>query len=54
MIDVLERAVRRHSRTTFVAVHFAILDYDLARLGQLFDGLPNLYADISARTPRPR
>ena len=49
MIDVLERAVRRHPRTTFIAVHFANLDYDLARLGQLFDRLPNLYADISAR-----
>ena len=33
MIDVLERAVRRHPRTTFIAVHFANLDYDLARLG---------------------
>ena len=49
MIDVLERAVRRHPRTTFIAVHFANLDYDLARLGQLFDRLPNLNADISAR-----
>ena len=49
MIDVLERAVSRHPRTTFIAVHFANLDYDLAHLGQLLDRLPNLYADISAR-----
>jgi predicted TIM-barrel fold metal-dependent hydrolase len=49
MIEVLERAVRAHPRTTFVACHFANLDYDLARLGQVFDRLPNLYADISAR-----
>jgi predicted TIM-barrel fold metal-dependent hydrolase len=49
MIAVLERAVSRHPRTTFVACHFANLDYDLDRLGRLFDGLPNLYADISAR-----
>ena len=49
MIDVLERAVRRHPRTTFVACHLANLDYDLTRLGQLLDRLPNLYADISAR-----
>jgi len=49
MIAVLERAVSRHRRTTFVACHFANLDYDLDRLGRLFDGLPNLYADISAR-----
>lgn len=49
MIDILERAVQRHPRTTFVACHFANLDYDLARLGQLLDRYPNLYADISAR-----
>ncbi len=49
MIDVLERTAKRHPRTIFVACHFANLDYDLARLGQLFDRLPNLYADISAR-----
>jgi predicted TIM-barrel fold metal-dependent hydrolase len=49
MITVLERAVSRHPRTTFVACHFANLDYDLDRLGRLFDRLPNLYADISAR-----
>jgi predicted TIM-barrel fold metal-dependent hydrolase len=49
MIEMLERTVRRHARTTFVACHFANLDYDLAHLGQLFESLPNLYADISAR-----
>jgi predicted TIM-barrel fold metal-dependent hydrolase len=49
MIDILGRAVKRHPRTTFIACHFANLDYDLARLGQLFDRYPNLYADISAR-----
>jgi predicted TIM-barrel fold metal-dependent hydrolase len=49
MIAMLERTVRRHARTTFVACHFANLDYDLAHLGQLFESLPNLYADISAR-----
>jgi len=49
MIDMLERTVRRHPRTLFVACHFANLDYDLARLGQLLDRLPNLYVDISAR-----
>jgi uncharacterized protein len=49
MTDKLERTVRRHSRTTFVACHLANLDYDLDRLGQLLERLPNLYADISAR-----
>jgi predicted TIM-barrel fold metal-dependent hydrolase len=49
MIDILERAVKRHPRTTFIACHFANLDYDLGRLGQILDRHPNLYVDISAR-----
>ena len=40
------------------AYHWRLLDYDLARLGELFDRNPNLYADISARyaetAPIPR
>lgn len=58
MIDILERAVHRHPNTTFIAVHFANLSYDLIQLGQLLDRYPNLYADISARyaetAPIPR
>jgi predicted TIM-barrel fold metal-dependent hydrolase len=58
MIDVLDRAAGRHPKTTFIACHYANLDYDLTRLGQLFDRHPNLYADISARyaevAPIPR
>ncbi len=58
MIDILERTASRHRNTTFVACHFANLDYDLARLGEAFDRNPNLYADISARyaetAPIPR
>jgi uncharacterized protein len=49
MIDVLEDAVRKHPKTTFIACHFANLSYDLGRLGELFDRYPNLYADNSAR-----
>jgi len=58
MIDILERTLARHSKTTFVACHFANLDYDLAHLGEIFDRNPNLHADISARyaetAPIPR
>ena len=58
MIDILERTATRHRKTTFVACHFANLDYDLAHLGEVFDRNPNLYADISARyaetAPIPR
>jgi hypothetical protein len=50
--------VKKHSGTTFIACHFANLDYDLGRLGQLLDKHSNLFADISARyaetAPIPR
>ncbi len=49
MIDILERTVKRHPKTTFIACHFANLCYDLTRLGGLFDRYPNFHADISAR-----
>jgi len=58
MVEILERTATRHRNTTFVACHFANLDYDLAHLGEIFDRNPNLYADISARyaetAPIPR
>ena len=58
MIDILERTVQKHSNTTFIACHFANLDYDLERLGKLLARHPNLYADIAARyaetAPIPR
>src|SRR5215475_12188754 len=34
MIDILERTAARHRNTTFIACHFANLDYDLAHLGE--------------------
>jgi predicted TIM-barrel fold metal-dependent hydrolase len=58
MVDILERTAARHRNTTFIACHFANLDYDLARLGEVLERTPNLYADISARyaetAPIPR
>jgi uncharacterized protein len=58
MVDILERTVKKHGNTTFIACHFANLDYDLARLGEVLDAHPNLYADIAARyaetAPIPR
>jgi len=58
MIDILERAVKRHPRTTFIACHFANCSYDLNKLGALLDKYPNLFADIAARyaetAPIPR
>jgi predicted TIM-barrel fold metal-dependent hydrolase len=58
MIGILERTLARHRNTTFIACHFANLDYDLALLGEVLERNPNLYADISARyaetAPIPR
>jgi uncharacterized protein len=58
MVDIFERTLARHRKTTFVACHFMNLDYDLARLGEVLERNPNLYADISARyaetAPIPR
>ena len=58
MIEILERTLVRHRKTTFVACHFANLDYDLGHLGEVLDRNPNLYADIAARyaetAPIPR
>ncbi|MEN6532630.1 MAG: amidohydrolase family protein [Bryobacteraceae bacterium] len=58
LIRSLDAVAQRHPRTTFIACHLANLEYDLARLGQIFDHNPNLFADISARfaetAPIPR
>ena len=49
LIESLERAVKKHPKTTFIACHIANLEYDLTRLGQILDGNPNLNVDLSAR-----
>lgn len=58
MIEILQRTSRVTPNTTFIASHFANLDYDLARLGEVLDRHPNLAADIAARyaetAPIPR
>lgn len=58
VVATLERAVRKHPRTTFIACHFANCCYNLDKLGAMLDQFPNLYADIGARlgetAPIPR
>jgi predicted TIM-barrel fold metal-dependent hydrolase len=49
MIASLERTLKKHPRTTFIACHFMNQTYDLGQLGNLFDKYPNLYADVSQR-----
>jgi len=57
-VDALERAVKKHPRTTFIACHLANCCADLNRLGAMLDKYPNLHADIGARfaelSPIPR
>ncbi len=58
LIKTLENAVRDNPKTIFIACHLANSCSDLTVLGKLFDGYPNLYADIGARygeiAPIPR
>ena len=49
LIQTLENTVRENPKTTFIACHFANLNHDITRLGEMLDKYPNLYADISAR-----
>jgi hypothetical protein len=49
LVNSLEKTAQKHPKTIFIACHLANLDYDLNRLGQMFDRNPNLYADIAAR-----
>jgi predicted TIM-barrel fold metal-dependent hydrolase len=49
LIRSYEAAAKRHPRTVFIASHLANLDYDLTRLGRIFERNPNFYADFSAR-----
>ncbi len=49
LVNSLENTVKKHPKTQFIACHLSNLDYDLTRLGQMFDRNPNLYADIAAR-----
>lgn len=58
MIDILDNALKRHPKTTFIACHFANCSYDLNKLGEMLDKYPNFFADNSARyaetAPIPR
>jgi hypothetical protein len=49
LVESYEAGVKRHPRTVFIASHLANLDYDLNRLGGIFERNPNFYADFSAR-----
>jgi predicted TIM-barrel fold metal-dependent hydrolase len=43
-----DRLFKKHPRTTFVAAHMGWHANDLARLGRMFDQMPNVYSEIGA------
>jgi predicted TIM-barrel fold metal-dependent hydrolase len=43
-----DRLFRRHPKTTFIAAHLGWHANDLARLGRMFDEMPNLYGEVGA------
>jgi predicted TIM-barrel fold metal-dependent hydrolase len=43
-----DRLFKKHPRTTFVTAHLGWHANDLARLGRMFDEMPNLYSEIGA------
>lgn len=49
LMATLENVVKLYPKTTFIACHFANLNHDLYRLGNMLNKYPNLYTDISAR-----
>jgi len=43
-----DRLFRRHPNTTFIAAHMGWHANDLARLGKMFDTMPNVYGEVGA------
>ncbi len=43
-----DRLLARHPKTTWVIAHLGWHANDLARLGRMFDSLPNLYSEVGA------
>ena len=43
-----DRLLARHPRTTWVIAHLGWHANDLARLGRMFDSMPNLYSEVGA------
>jgi predicted TIM-barrel fold metal-dependent hydrolase len=48
LIAERNRMFKKHPKTTFIAAHFAYHANDLARMGKLFDEMPNVYTEVGA------
>jgi len=51
LLEALNRVIARHSKTTFVCVHFANNAEDIDWVDQMLDRYPNMNADLAARIP---
>jgi hypothetical protein len=51
LLERRDNVIARHPATTFVCAHLAESSEDLGYVAKLLDRNPNLYVDISARTP---
>lgn len=51
LIEALDRVIGRHSKTTFVCVHFANNPEDLEWVDRALTRRPNMMADLAARIP---
>lgn len=49
LIESMGRMLAKHPKTTYIFCHFANLDYDYTRLGQMLDKYPNMYVDNAAQ-----
>ncbi|PTM07071.1 MAG: amidohydrolase [Bacteroidetes bacterium] len=48
VMDEQYSIIKKHSKTTFISAHMSWLANDLARLGELFDEMPNMNVGIGA------
>jgi hypothetical protein len=53
MVEILERAIKKHAQTTFIACHLANLDYDLTRLAHCSTAIRTCMPTSPPGTPRP-
>jgi predicted TIM-barrel fold metal-dependent hydrolase len=51
LYDAFERRVKRHPRTTFIAVHFGNDPEDPDNVARMLDTYPNFFIDTAARVP---
>ncbi|MEX0679814.1 MAG: amidohydrolase family protein [Balneolales bacterium] len=49
ILEQRNRAIARHSQTTFIATHMANLPEELGRVAMWLEKYPNMYVDIDAR-----